>query len=103
MAVGTNQGAMVADSALGSYTHLVVYTKSSLAEQTTPAALSLTDVISSVSGVGFVDKDLDAGELGGVVTWTAPGDVAQVTRYVVYLSTSAAGARKCWDVRGTDN
>ena len=85
VAVGTNQGTMAADTAVGAYTHVVVYTKSSLVEQTTPTALSLTDVISSVSGVGFVDKDLDAGELGGVVTWTAPGDVSQVTHYVLYL------------------
>ena len=70
--VGTNFIGMVHDTALGSYTHLVFHTKSSLAEQSTPTSLNLTDVISSVSSLRFVDKDLDAGELGGMVTWEAP-------------------------------
>ena len=77
---------MAADTALGNFTHVLVYEKSSLAEQTTPTALNLTDVISSVSSVGFVDKDLDAGELGGTVTWMAPEELSQVTHYVVYLA-----------------
>ena len=77
--VGTNELAMLSDTALGSNTHLVVYTKSSLAEQTTPAALTLSDVSSSVSNVAFVDKDLDSGQLYRLVTWMAPSDTYQVT------------------------
>ena len=56
--VGTNQLAMVANTSLGSYTHVVVYTKSSLAEQTTPAALNFSDTSATVTDVVFVDQDL---------------------------------------------
>ena len=47
-----------------------------------------------MSNVGFVDKDLDVGELGGTVAWGAPGDVSQVTSYAVYLATSSSGRGK---------
>ena len=50
---GTNQLDMAANTAKGSFSELVVYAKSSLAEQTMPgAALSLTDTVSSVSKQG---------------------------------------------------
>ena len=35
----------------GPHTHIVVYTKSSLVEQTTPSFLELNDTASSVSGI----------------------------------------------------
>ncbi len=40
--------------------HSVADTKSTLAEQTMPAALALTDVSKSVSAVSLGDLDLDA-------------------------------------------
>ena len=51
------------------YTHLVIYTKSSLAEQTTPTAYSYLDTMVNVSNLTFVDFDLDIQELGGNITW----------------------------------
>ena len=57
---------------------VVIYVKSDLAPQTTPFASAIVDGVASVSGVGLVDLDLDAGQLGGSVTWTTPADVAQV-------------------------
>ena len=43
-----------------------------VAEQTTPAALALTDVSTSVSAVAFGDLDLDANHVGGDGSWTPP-------------------------------
>ena len=53
-----------ADTAKGSFTHIVVYTKSSFVEQTTPAAVALADSVASASSVGFTDKDLDSAQAG---------------------------------------
>ena len=44
--------------------------------------------------MAFPDKDLDSTELGGEVSWTAPGVVSDVTAYDVYLAEDAAGANK---------
>ena len=52
--------------------HIGVYTKSTLAEQTTPAALALTDISKSVSAVSIGDLDLDANHVRGDVPWTPP-------------------------------
>ncbi len=43
----------------------LVYTKSTLAVQTMPAALALTDVSRCLSAVSFEDLDLEANLLGG--------------------------------------
>ena len=43
----------------------LVYSSSSFAEQTTPSsATQLLDAASTVSGLAFVDSDLDTAELG---------------------------------------
>ena len=94
ISVGTNRINLVENTALGSFTHLVVYTKSSLVEQSTPGPVAIADVDSSVSSVAFPDKDLDGGQLGGVVTWSAPAATAQVVGYNVYFSQDDAGASK---------
>ena len=59
LAVGTNSADAAVDTALGALTHVVVYTKSSLAEQSTPSAEAISDKASTVGSVAFVDKDLD--------------------------------------------
>ena len=51
------------------FTHVVVYTQSSLVEQSTPVALAFSDTNPSVSNVSFVDYDLDNFEVGGSVTY----------------------------------
>jgi hypothetical protein len=107
LAVGTNELAIPSEEPLVSYTHLAVYTESSLEEQTTPAVLALVDTVSSVSDVLFVDHDLDLGELGGWVTWLPPADIGQVTAYLAYLAEGQSGrsqlaavAPNCADLQG---
>ena len=78
MAVGTNVFAVPPDTNSAGKSHIVVYTKSALAEQTTPAALALTDVSKSVSAVSFGDLDLDANHVGGDVSWTPPENDAGI-------------------------
>lgn len=44
------------DTLVLNYTHVVVYTQSSLVEQSTPRAINISDSVASVSGVQFVDE-----------------------------------------------
>ncbi|CAL1129505.1 unnamed protein product [Cladocopium goreaui] len=74
-----------AETAMEEFTHLAVYSRSSLAEQSTPVALSIVDNIAQVSDIVFPDFDLDETDLGGVLEWREPADVAQVTHYDVYM------------------
>ncbi|CAE7663589.1 PIF1 [Symbiodinium sp. CCMP2592] len=75
------------------FSHLLLYARSSLFEQTTPAIIELTDVNASVSGTSFTDLDLDAEELGGRVSWALPYNLAQVVYYNVYV-TDALGTNR---------
>ena len=93
MAVGTNVFAVPPDTNSAGKSHIVVYTKSALAEQTTPAALALTDVSKSVSAVSFGDLDLDANDVALAVAWTPPDDgTAGIETYKMYFATDAAGS-----------
>ncbi|CAE7297577.1 PIF1, partial [Symbiodinium necroappetens] len=85
---GTNYVDLLPEQPQGPHSHIVVYTKSTLVEQTTPSFLELNDTASSVSGIVFVDRDLDEEELGGDITWVKPIDFSQVTLYSVYLSAT---------------
>ncbi len=71
-----------------------MFTKSTLGEQTTPAALALTDVSKGVSAVSFGDLDLDANQVGGDVSWTPPASEAGIVTYETYLATDAAGSAR---------
>merc|ERR1740129_420857 len=82
--VGTNFAEMPAETQFA--THLVVYTKSSLAEQTTPVALNPVDSVANVSNVQFPDYDLDFNDLGGQISWAPPTDSSQVTHYLIYFA-----------------
>ena len=53
VAVGTNVYAVLSDTDSTGKSYIMVYTKSTLAEQTTPAALALTDESLTVSAVSF--------------------------------------------------
>ncbi|CAK9006050.1 unnamed protein product [Durusdinium trenchii] len=90
--VGSTVVAMNPDTLVLNYTHVVVYTQSSLVEQSTPRAINISDSVASVSGVQFVDEDLDVLELGGEILWTKPLDDSFVTFYDVYLGNSSMGA-----------
>ena len=92
LAVGTNVYAVSSDTNSTGKPHIVVYTKSTLAEQTTPAALALMDDNLSVSAVSFGDLDLDANHVGGDVSWTPPENDAGIETYETYLATDAAGS-----------
>ena len=99
LAVGTH--ATILEHETGVRDTLVVYTKSSLAEQTTPASLDVADVAASVSMsiLSFTDQDLDGGELGGFLQWIAPADSSQVAYYQAYAATDAVGTGR--DIRGS--
>eukprot|EP00434_Breviolum_minutum_P040006 symbB.v1.2.035541.t1/scaffold4796.1/size34699/1 len=86
VAVGTNTVAIAAETPLDIYQYLTVYSISSLEAQTTPVALLIDDADATVVNLTFPECDLDAEELGGVLTWEAPSDVTEVTNYLVYLA-----------------
>ena len=75
-----------------SMSHVVGFTMSTLAEQTTPAALALTDDSRSVSAVSLGDLDLDANYVGDGVSWTPPEKDAGIDTYETCLATDAAGS-----------
>jgi hypothetical protein len=74
------------------YTHWLVYTASTLCEQTTPTHHLIDDEFSSISSLIFVDKDLDSAELGGLIRWTRPGSVRRTVDYVIYLASGRMGS-----------
>ncbi|CAE7214156.1 GIP [Symbiodinium sp. CCMP2592] len=87
---------VVEGDAYGNFTHFVVYTKSSFAEQTTPNSLSFEEAVAKyqVSSPAFTDEDLDQGEVAGTLTWTAPEVTQTVTGYRIYLSEDQGGTSK---------
>ncbi|CAE8625185.1 unnamed protein product, partial [Polarella glacialis] len=85
--VGYQEQDVLAETPLSSRTHVLVYTASTLVEQTTPVALPLVDTNSSVSNIDFPDFDLDATDLGGVLAWTTPAEFGQVVSYEVYFAS----------------
>ncbi|CAE7504323.1 PIF1, partial [Symbiodinium sp. KB8] len=82
---GTNTLPVPTETVLPPYTSLLVYTFSSLTEQSSPAELDISDTSSTVTNVLLVDKDLDEEELGGEITWTEPSDTAQIRFYATYM------------------
>ncbi|CAE7230479.1 unnamed protein product, partial [Symbiodinium sp. CCMP2456] len=83
------------DTPRQNFSHLVIYTRSSLVEQTSPVAAALLDTFATVSNVTFADYDLDATDIGGPLTWDPPGDVSEVVTYIVYLARAAAPGAAC--------
>jgi hypothetical protein len=49
------------------FKQIVIYTKSSLVEQTFPSAFAMKDNAFSVPSITFVDKDLDWAQIGGTL------------------------------------
>jgi hypothetical protein len=74
------------ETPLSTHTHLVVYTRSVLLEQTTPVAFEISDTVFTVVNVSFPDFDLDLFDLGGTVSWDLASDDTQVTHYNVYFA-----------------
>ncbi|CAE7648203.1 unnamed protein product [Symbiodinium necroappetens] len=77
--VGTQRTTLPADTSISSFNHFLVYTKSALAEQSTPVGVALYDSTAFVGNLSFADKDLDVTELGGNITWFPPADDRLVT------------------------
>ena len=88
---GTHTLAVPPETPGSSFTHLVVYTKSALFEQTTPVALELSDSHAQVVQLEMPDFDLDADELGGTLAWLEGGDKELVTQYLVYMAVATDG------------
>lgn len=76
------------DLRFGDFQLLAVYTRSSLAEQSTPVSFSFQDVSFQVENVTFGDLDLDAFDLGGTLSWAEPSGAALY--YEVYIARSLA-------------
>eukprot|EP00972_Heterocapsa_arctica_P085222 12557801-Heterocapsa_arctica.AAC.1 len=93
-AVGTNALDVALNTAKSSHSHVLVFTASSLGEQTTPASVTIVDASASASIAALSDLDLDTGDLGGAATWAAPADVSLVANYAVYLAEDAIGTNK---------
>eukprot|EP00435_Cladocopium_sp_Y103_P072958 s528_g41.t3 len=70
----------------GNYTHFLIYTRSSFAEQSSPAALAIDDLNASVSNVHF-DGNL-------VLSWDPPAELLRVDVYVAYFATGDLGQNR---------
>ncbi|CAL1130808.1 unnamed protein product [Cladocopium goreaui] len=93
--VGVHDVFIPAETPLASFTHLTVFARSSLVEQTTPMSLPIVDSVASVSEVNFTDLDLDSGDLGGTLVWNLPtNDLELVDSYSVYFATSFSGSSR---------
>eukprot|EP00930_Biecheleria_cincta_P034347 TRINITY_DN23750_c0_g1_i1.p1 TRINITY_DN23750_c0_g1~~TRINITY_DN23750_c0_g1_i1.p1 ORF type:complete len:4185 (-),score=632.85 TRINITY_DN23750_c0_g1_i1:7-12414(-) len=92
---GTDCQYLPAETTHSPFSHLVVYTRSVLVEQTTPVSFELVDLFSQVSNITFPDFDLDATDLGGLISWTEPSDISQVTYYDVYMVEGVSGSASC--------
>eukprot|EP00435_Cladocopium_sp_Y103_P053353 s1750_g17.t1 len=91
---GEDNVTVVPDTAIGNFTHFLVYTASSLVEQTTPVALEIFDEFASVSNISFVDLDLDLQQLGGNISWVEPSLTRRVEEYLIYLAEDTMGLQR---------
>ena len=83
---------MSSDTGSTGQSHIVVYTKSTRAGQTAPAALALTDVSKGISAVSLGDLDLDVNQGGSDMSWTPPMSDAYIKTYEMHLATDAVCA-----------
>ncbi|CAJ1450045.1 unnamed protein product, partial [Effrenium voratum] len=97
VATGTHQVSFSQVSVTHAQTHIAVYAKSVLAEQSTPETLVLVDVQISAGNISFLDVDIDAGQVAGNMTWDAPQD-SQVSGYALYLGTGTNKTTKLADL-----
>ena len=96
-AVSVNSKAVNADTLFGDFTHLSVYTRSILVEQSTPETLLFNDTVSPVQGLLFADLDLDVLELGGDLLWLPSEESRLVESYEVYLAKIITQASQCFE------
>jgi hypothetical protein len=95
VAFGTNEAMVPLDTDVTSQEkYLLVYAANGDGNALQGAAYKFKDLYGPqvhASNVQFTDDWPRANHIDGVVTWNAPTDMATVTHYVVYLSTSATG------------
>ncbi|CAL1125743.1 unnamed protein product [Cladocopium goreaui] len=87
---GSNAKVIPSDTTFGDFQLLAVYTRSTLAEQSTPVTAGFSDTYAAVENVTFPDFDLDATDLGGSLTWEEPSDASVITHYEVYIARTLA-------------
>eukprot|EP00933_Yihiella_yeosuensis_P035161 TRINITY_DN28638_c0_g1_i1.p1 TRINITY_DN28638_c0_g1~~TRINITY_DN28638_c0_g1_i1.p1 ORF type:complete len:141 (-),score=23.79 TRINITY_DN28638_c0_g1_i1:1004-1426(-) len=88
---GTTNITVAAETEVGVWDHFLVYTASSLVEQSHPAIHRIAGTDSSASQVALIDKDLDFEDLGGHIYWQAPAATDYVTAYSIYLAAGTTG------------
>ncbi|CAE7214188.1 unnamed protein product [Symbiodinium sp. CCMP2592] len=90
------------------FNYILVYARSSLAEQTTPAYVGIIDSDMPVNDVFWVGEDLDINDLQGTLQWTPPENIsgevitqpdfnfllASSSRYAVYLADAGDGGNR---------
>ena len=93
---GTNLINIPPGTSRGDYTYFVVYTKSTLFEQTTPAFMSFTEVTDTyrVTDVLFIDDDPDPADLAGDVQWVPPAVNDSITQFNIYLAEDEGGTNR---------
>ena len=92
--VATGSAQIPKDTALSSYTRLMLHSANSFGEQLTAQSLVVNDTEGTVSRAVFSDLDPDEGEIGGAISWTPPRDVSQalqVTYFFDRLNCSLPG------------
>eukprot|EP00746_Dinoflagellata_sp_MGD_P003110 gnl/MRDRNA2_/MRDRNA2_106060_c0_seq1.p1 gnl/MRDRNA2_/MRDRNA2_106060_c0~~gnl/MRDRNA2_/MRDRNA2_106060_c0_seq1.p1 ORF type:complete len:1622 (-),score=222.61 gnl/MRDRNA2_/MRDRNA2_106060_c0_seq1:119-4771(-) len=85
---------IAAGMAQGAWTHFLLYALNKENGPQVPMVVPMQNVEAEVSGLHFEDVDLDAGEMGGILTWVPPTlpDLANhATHYSVYLASGAQG------------
>lgn len=96
-ALGARSFLVPADTALASFTHVLVYPASAIAEKSTTESLLIDDTSASVSALAFEDLDLDGEELGGTLTWALPANFQHARRiqaFNVYLAMGPSGEQR---------
>ncbi|CAK9006046.1 unnamed protein product [Durusdinium trenchii] len=71
---------------LSNFSFVSVFASSALAQATLGAFAYLKDVVAQVVSLSFIDEDLDAFQLGGIVRWEEPMDSSRVVSYSVVLA-----------------
>ncbi|AGX44364.1 Ig-like domain-containing protein [Clostridium saccharobutylicum] len=91
VAVGTNQLVIPADTEYTPYVIVVAKNAVGEAECANYSSVRVTDVALTAPTVTvwdltFTDADTDTNQIGGILRWTEPTDVSNVTSYAVYTS-----------------
>ncbi|CAE7217945.1 unnamed protein product, partial [Symbiodinium microadriaticum] len=73
---GADNTSMLFAACLQRLNYLLVYARSTLAEQTTPAYVGIIDSDMPVKDVFWVGEDLDINDLQGTLQWTPPENIS---------------------------